>query len=418
MAHAAMARPIRCHDCDLLLQIDAVPPGSRALCTRCGAVLVSHDPAGLERALALSITSLVLWVVANSLPFLTMEIGGRVEPSVLASGVHGLYQDGFWELALLVLLFSILFPLLKIAGHLAMLVPLRLGRRPVYLASLLRLTSLLHPWAMTEVFLLGVLVSYTKIADMASVAVGPALIAFVGLIVTMIWTDLAFDPAEGWDRIATPRPLDELRREPAANLVGCHVCSLVSALPAGGEAGEATCGRCGAALHRRKVHSLSRAWALVIAAAILYIPANLYPVMTIVSFGKGTSATILGGVVELIQAGMVPLALLVFFASITVPVLKLLGLAYLLVSVRRGSRWRTRERTTLYRLVESIGRWSMLDIFCLAVLAGLVRLGALATIVPGAGAIAFASVVVLTMFAALSFDPRLLWDAAGENHAA
>ena len=160
---------------------------------------------------------------------------------------------------------------------------------------------------------------------------------------------------------------------------------------------------------------MSRAFALAVAAAILYVPANLYPVMTLVSFGQATSATILGGVEELITGGMLPLALLVFFASITVPMLKLLGLVYLLFSVRRRSTWRPRERTTLYRLVESVGRWSMLDIFVLAVLAGLVRLGSIATIVPGIGAISFAAVVVLTMFAAMSFDPRLLWDAAGAN---
>jgi paraquat-inducible protein A len=160
---------------------------------------------------------------------------------------------------------------------------------------------------------------------------------------------------------------------------------------------------------------VSRAWALVVAALILYVPANLYPVMILVSFGEATQATILGGVQELIAAEMLPLALLVFFASITVPVLKLVGLAFLLVSVQRRSRWRTRERTVIYRIVESVGRWSMLDIFVLAILAGLVRLGNIATIEPGAGAISFAAVVVITMFGAMCFDPRLLWDAAGAN---
>jgi paraquat-inducible protein A len=148
-----------------------------------------------------------------------------------------------------------------------------------------------------------------------------------------------------------------------------------------------------------------------VAALILYVPANLYPVMILVSFGEATQATILGGVQELIAAEMLPLALLVFFASITVPVLKLVGL----VSVQRRSRWRTRERTVIYRIVESVGRWSMLDIFVLAILAGLVRLGNIATIEPGAGAISFAAVVVITMFGAMCFDPRLLWDAAGAN---
>jgi paraquat-inducible protein A len=159
------------------------------------------------------------------------------------------------------------------------------------------------------------------------------------------------------------------------------------------------------------VPTLRRTWALLIAACILYIPANLLPVMTVTSFGKGEPDTILSGVKTLIAAGMWPVAILVFFASITVPVLKIVALAFLLVSVQRRSQWRPRDRTVLYRLVESVGRWSMVDIFMISILVALVNLGAIASIVPGSGAIAFASVVILTMIAAMMFDPRLIWDA-------
>lgn len=406
---------MRCHDCDLLHDVAEVPPGSRALCGRCGAVLLANKPETVERSIALALASLLFWIVANTFPFLTMEIGGRVEPSRLASGVGGLWADGFWELAILVLLFAVVFPFFKIASWLCVLVPLHLGRRPRYLAPLFRRVELLHPWAMTEVFLLGVLVSYTKIIDMASITLGPALVAFLALIVTMIWTDLSLDTTEVWDRIQAPPDPPLAHATAGTLLVGCHVCDLVTPVAGTGGAIHGRCPRCGAALHHRKANSMSRAWALVVAAFILYVPANLYPVMILVSFGDATSATILGGVQELITAGMLPLALLVFFASITVPVLKLLGLGFLLVSVQRRSTWRTRERTVLYRIVESVGRWSMLDIFVLAILAGLVRLGNIATIEPGAGAIAFAAVVVITMFGAMCFDPRLLWDAAGAN---
>jgi len=391
-----------------------VPAGTRATCGRCGAVLLASRPDSIERSLALALAALVLWIVANTFPFLSMNIAGRVETSILGSGVWGLYQDGFWELALLVLLFAIVFPLLKIMTWLALLLPVSLGRGSPRLRYLLRFVEHLHPWAMTEVFLLGVLVSYTKLMDMATISAGPALAAFVGLIVVMVWTDVTLETSEVWDRIAPLRPSEANPHAPASALVGCHVCDKLQALPATGP-GELACSRCGSSLHRRKVDSTSRAWALALAAVILYVPANVFPVMTLVSFGEGTTATILGGVIELIEADMLPLALLVFFASITVPMLKLLGLGYLLISVRIGSRWRPRERTTLYRLVESVGRWSMLDIFVLAILAGLVRLGSIATMVPGLGAISFAAVVVLTMFAAMSFDPRLVWDAAGAN---
>ena len=155
---------------------------------------------------------------------------------------------------------------------------------------------------------------------------------------------------------------------------------------------------------------MARAWALTLAAFILYIPANTLPIMTVVSMGHGEPDTILSGVRVLIAGGLWPLALLVFFASIVVPVLKLVALTYLLVSVRRKSRWRPRDRTVLYRITEAVGRWSMIDVFMISILVALVKLGAIATIEPGAGALAFAAVVVVTMFAAMSFDPRLIWD--------
>lgn len=200
-----------------------------------------------------------------------------------------------------------------------------------------------------------------------------------------------------------------------ASLISCHACHQLSRIPAMGTHGDALCPRCEAHLHLRKPNSISRTWALLIAAYILYIPANLLPVMTVISFGKGEADTILSGVKELIHAGMLPIALLVFFASITVPVLKLLALTYLLLSVQYKSQWRPRERTKLYRLTEVVGRWSMIDIFMISILIALVKLDAVATIEPGAGAISFAAVVILTMFAAMSFDPRLIWDSIEEK---
>ena len=186
---------------------------------------------------------------------------------------------------------------------------------------------------------------------------------------------------------------------------------------AAGAAAALRCPRCGGSVRRRKPRSMERTGALLIAAAIFYVPANLYPILTVTILGKGEPDTILSGVVALIDAGMWEIAALIFFASITVPVLKLVGLSFLLVSVQRRSRWRPRERTRLYRLVEGIGRWSMIDMFMVSIVAALVQLGAVATINPGLGAVCFAMVVVVTMFAASSFDPRLIWDAAQANEA-
>lgn len=170
------------------------------------------------------------------------------------------------------------------------------------------------------------------------------------------------------------------------------------------------CTRCGARLHARRPDSIARTWALLITAAILYIPANLLPIMTVSMLGKGMPATIMEGVVELVQADMLPIALVVFVASILVPTFKLIGIALLLYSVQRHQPMSARQRILMYRFIEWIGRWSMLDIFVIAILVALVRFDSLASIEAGLGAMAFASVVVLTMLAAITFDPRLIWD--------
>ncbi|MDN0077579.1 paraquat-inducible protein A [Crenobacter sp. SG2303] len=190
-------------------------------------------------------------------------------------------------------------------------------------------------------------------------------------------------------------------------LISCHACGLLSSRALA----SLPCPRCGASLHHRKPDSLARTWAFLLAAFILYIPANLLPIMVTQSILGVSHDTILSGVLFLWISGAKGLALLVLVASVIVPLLKMMILVLLLLSVHFRSTWRIRQQTRLYCLLEVIGRWSMLDIFVVALLAALVRAGMLATIIPGAGALAFASVVVLTMLASLSFDPRLLWDS-------
>jgi paraquat-inducible protein A len=163
----------------------------------------------------------------------------------------------------------------------------------------------------------------------------------------------------------------------------------------------------------RLPESISRTWALLAAATLLLVPANLYPVMTVTRFGMGEPSTILSGVVHLVEDGAWPLALLVFFASFVVPITKIGALALLLLTTQRGSAWRMRDRTLLYRVTEAVGAWSMIDVFLVGILVALVRMDALATVRPGIGATFFGAAVVLTMLAAHAFDPRLLWDRAG-----
>lgn len=203
-----------------------------------------------------------------------------------------------------------------------------------------------------------------------------------------------------------------MTREPltaaARGLFSCHVCGLVSKAPPGDHA--AHCPRCASPLHFRKPDSLSRSWALLIAAYIMYVPANLLPIMETSSLFGAQDDTIMSGVIYLWHSGSWDLALVVFIASIMVPLLKLIAMTLLLVTAQRRSIWQPLQRTKLYRIVEFVGRWSMLDVYVVAILAALVQIGSLATIKAGPAALAFGSVVVLTMFSAMQFDPRLIWD--------
>nr|WP_276583593.1 paraquat-inducible protein A [Pseudomonas sp. RIT-PI-S] len=190
-----------------------------------------------------------------------------------------------------------------------------------------------------------------------------------------------------------------------AGLLLCHVC--------GGACADTTdrCPRCESALHRRKPNSLARTCAYLVAALILYIPANLLPVMHTNMFGNASENTIISGVIEFWKGGSWDIALLIFFASVVVPCLKFFALGLLLVTVRKRSRWAMRERSKLFRFIELIGYWSMLDVLVVALVAALVQFHSLSSIEPRLGILFFGLVVVLTMLAAMSFDPRLIWDA-------
>jgi paraquat-inducible protein A len=385
--------------------------GSRAHCQRCRGLLRHYSAQGLDRTLALSLGGLILIVIANTLPFMTLDIQGRLETADLITGASELFNRGMYVLAGAVLATTILAPLVKVGSTIYVLLGLRMRRPPPYLPRVFRLVELLTPWAMVEVYMLGVFVAYVKLVDLANIHIGIALYALATLMLTMAAANATIDTDLVWEEMEERGLVPRRQPAPAGARLSCHGCGLV--LSAAAEL--SPCPRCGAKLHRRRPNSLTRCAALVATAIILYIPANVYPVMTIISFGSGFPSTIIEGVKELLAGGMWPLALLVFFASITVPVLKLLGLIFLMLSVRFKSRWRLRDRTLLYRIVDAIGRWSMIDIFMVSILVALVRAGSIATIEPGVGATSFAAVVIITMMAAMSFDPRLMWDAAGEN---
>jgi paraquat-inducible protein A len=292
---------------------------------------------------------------------MSLRLEGRVQDASLLTGAFAMLQQGLWVLAVVVVTTTVLAPLLKLGGTFFILAGLRLARPPRYLPMLFRWHDKLRPWVMIEVFLLGVFVAYAKLVALATIEVGVAVYSLAALMVVMAVIDIELEPEMVWQDMAR-RGLLPVRAATAPetsagqSTIRCDGCGFVNL--AGKE--DDACWRCDARLRRRKENSLARTWALVAAAAILYVPANLFPVLTVVSFGSGEPDTIISGVVHLLQSGMWPLALLVFFASITVPLLKLLSLIILLIATQRGSRWRLADRTLLYRVVELIGRWSMI----------------------------------------------------------
>jgi paraquat-inducible protein A len=204
----------------------------------------------------------------------------------------------------------------------------------------------------------------------------------------------------------TGAPLTALQ----AHQLSCLECGLL--IP---DTAAQKCRRCGGALHSRHKNSLNRTWALLITAMILYVPANLMPITLTTALGSTEGDTIMQGVIYFLFSGDWPIALVILTASILVPLLKMAALTYLLLSVQRHSSHRPLDRAKIFRMVEFVGRWSMIDVFVVTIMVALVQLGAVATIQAGTGAIFFCAVVITTMLAAESFDPRLIWDECDDN---
>lgn len=410
-----------CPGCGLFQTVPAMAANMRSDCPRCGTVLraTRADPTG--HCLALTFAALVLFAVLWLAMLMKVSTAGIVRETTLMSGPEELVERGLWPLAIAVFFTTAAAPLLKFAGTLYVLVGLRLPALPPNLRGVFLMSRKIGTWAMLEVLLLGAFVAYVKLGDLVTIELGPAVYALGLLTIVVVWAELALDPQAVWEAIerrgqthAAMPAVAPLDWRPGA--VGCDGCDLVC-VPA---EHDGRCPRCGSRVHERKPDSLNRTLALVIAGAVLYIPANLYPVLTVMQLGAGQPSTILGGVEELLASKMYPLAALVFFASVLVPLFKLLGLGSMLFATAlagsaENANVLLRQRTQLYFIVAWIGRWSMVDIFMESLLGALVKFGGVITIEPGVGALAFCAVVFVTIFAAESFDPRLMWDAAARN---
>lgn len=404
-----------CHGCGLLQTVAPLAKGMTAYCGRCSTILHRTTTHTLDHSLALTLAALVLLVVMCSTTLMSVRTAGMDHNAYLLSGPAELVRRDMAALAAVVVFVTLLAPAGKLVGTLYVLIRLHGSVPPTHLRSIFRLAERLRPWSMIEVLVFGVFVAYVKLSDLVHITLDAGVYTLLALTVVVIWADSALDRQVVWqllDRRSQAARQDGI--DPAVfSAVGCEVCRLVST-PLGEHP---CCPRCDSPLHRRKPDSVVRTWALVSAAAVLYVVANYYPVLTVVQLGAGTPSTIIGGVEELIASRMYPLAALVFFASIAVPMLKLVGLSVMLVATQTGQSGWLRDRTRLYHVVRWIGRWSMIDIFMEALLGALVKFGNVITIQPGIGAASFCAVVVLTMFAAEVFDPRLMWDTARRGEA-
>ncbi|WP_338762871.1 paraquat-inducible protein A [Massilia sp. METH4] len=402
--------PIGCHDCGALHRWHALSDGQRARCTRCASVLYkwyATGPAPTPASMvAITLGAVLTYLIAQCFPIVELELNGLTSGVTLLQAVGVLWNERMEVIAAMVFFFAIAFPALELGALLYVSLGLLKGRLVPGFHLLLRVVQGARHWAMTEVLMVGILITAIKMTGLARVIPHPGLFAFAALTILGAVV-LRYEPRALWtlgDRFMPPRPPVTLAAD--AHPLECRSCGLVNQdRPEGGH-----CCRCGAVLHHRVPNSITWTWALLAAATLLYVPANILPVMYTESIGGTEGDTITSGVLLFWNTGSPGLAIVIFVASVLVPVSKLVALAVLAGTAQWRSRWAPAGRTRVYRMVEFIGRWSMLDIFVVTLTVALVRFQALAVITAGPGALAFGCVVILTMIASALFDPRLIWD--------
>ena len=411
---------LACRDCGQLHRADSGLLLRRwLLCRRCAARLWRLPASSLRNLLALAITAGILLLLADAFPVFEVSLAGDRRSSLIATGALALigYGGGISTVGVLVAMTAIFIPALGLA-----LVAMVLGRlnaaaryrahRASRIAGIWRIALHLRPWSMLDVYLLGAVVAYTRLGELTRVTVAAGGYALVAFVFVQVVIEQMLGRQYVWNAIDDPTKYEPKAGEP---WILCLECELVVAAHAADGPLRGCCPRCGARLVPRRPRSLATTAAFAVAGYILYLPANLFPVLTITRFGRTDTYTILGGVRDLVQAGLWPLALLVLVASIIVPGLKLAGLTWFIVAIRLRSARLLRLRTALYRFIDFIGRWSNIDVFVVSIVTALVQFGTLSRIEPGPGIASFAAVIVLTMIAVRAFDPRLMWDAAASR---
>jgi len=423
-----------CPGCDLLLELPACQVGETLLCPRCGQLLAKPKAQTVIRTCALSLMGLLLFGPANFLPLLTFEVFGVKEQGSIAASVVALQQQGYYLVAVLVALTGLVFPLLKFG--LPFLISLQLLSRIHFkrLAGFMRWYQRIHEWGMVEIYLIAILVTIIKMNHLAVINYNVGFFCYLLMVGAAIGVLVVFDSHKFWELIfqILPAPVipefsgirqpgensefqkSEVKSEHnhtarAAGLISCRTCHYLF-YPVNPALDHWPCPRCGAATHVRIFNSLPRTWALIITAVILAIPANMLPIMEVNQLGVLARSTIMDGIIYFFQDGSYGIGMIIFTASILVPLFKIIGMLIVLNSIYFSRRTRLKPKTVMLRLISFISRWSMLDIYVIAFLCAVVDFGFFTNISIAPAASFFGAVVVATMFAAFSFDSRLLWD--------
>jgi paraquat-inducible protein A len=366
-------RLVGCPVCGLAQTVGALPAGTTACCVRCDRVLLRGGGSDSTwGALCFALAALLLFVPAYRWPILEVVTFGRVHSYTVLSGTEALWQGSMWPLAVPVALASVVLPAGLILVLLVLSTARRLGIGTDALRPWRRLCDFLRAWAIVDVYLLAIFITVVKLAQLADAA--PALGS--GLLFAMV--------------ACLTLALRSLDAEGADLAPGANLRPNGSSLPTPGSA--------------------TRAFALALGALILFVPANVFPTLSVTARGSTQTATVFDGVVDLWQAGMWPLAIIVVCASLLIPFFKIVGLMFLTLTLDRPAD--RHGRTRLYLLIAGIGRWSMLDVYVISLLVAVLHFGLLADAQAEIGSLAFVSVVIVTLLAARSFDPRLIWQAA------
>ena len=372
-------------------------------CGVCSVGLERFTGRSLDAALATSAGALLLLLPANGLVFLTTTLLGAAEHSRLISSATTLWEQGWPALAIALGLFIIVLPIVRFALLTTVLAAVRLDRRPPWLGPVFRWSNALQTWAMADVFLLAFLVAYARLAATVTVIIGPGAVCFIAAGLLTLLSRATLDKKAVW-RLIMPQPRLPVDRP----TLSCEACELL--VPA--TLDKEPCPRCGQRLEARKRNAVARAAALTLAALVFYAPANILPIATIPINLNPTAYNIIGGVHDLLTSGLYGLALLVFLASFLIPMAKLAAIAWFIYSVRAHSRRKLVLKTRLFQLIDEIGRWSMVDPLVIASFVPVVHFNTLLTARADEAAPFFTGVVILTILAAKSFDPRLMWDVA------